>query len=227
MNKIGIIFGYDGSRYFGSQKQNRDLSVQSEIENFFNTDITLFSRTDRDVSAIGQFGILEFNFDITAEKINYWIKKFNYRFESYIQIKQFFYVNKDIAILSRTYLYILQKQEIFFFTKFKIINPEFDLEKFKKILSEFHGTHNFRKFSTKPSVSTFERTIYSILIEENQDFIKIRITANGFLRKMIRHILGYSFSKAENKKFVLINPNGLFLESVNFDKTDIEIINVK
>ena len=40
------------------------------------------------------------------------------------------------------------------------------------------------------------------------------------------HIIGHAYSKSTQQKFKLANPNSLFLESMNFDKTNIEIIYV-
>ena len=71
------------------------------------------------------------------------------------------------------------------------IAQKLDLEKMKKAITYFLGTHDFKAFkasgtSSKSSV----RTIYKAEVKTDGDRIVIELTGNGFLYNMVRIISG-------------------------------------
>ena len=98
----------------------------------------------------------------------------------------------------------------------------------------FIGKHDFSAFKTNgSSVKTTVRTISDLHIERDKEFIKIFVTADGFLYNMVRIIVGTLVEVGLGKKkpeevLSAINtgnreesghcapPNGLVLEKVYY-----------
>jgi len=61
----------------------------------------------------------------------------------------------------------------------------------KAAATALQGKHDFRAFTVAaPEVSSTVRTVESVSAEREGDVIRIQITADGFLRFMVRRIAG-------------------------------------
>jgi tRNA pseudouridine38-40 synthase len=69
----------------------------------------------------------------------------------------------------------------------------------KKISKLFEGKHNFVSFSISDIEDTV-RTIKKIKIEKKSNKVYIYVTGNGFLRGMVRMIVGNLLDVSEGKK---------------------------
>ena len=103
-----------------------------------------------------------------------------------------------------------------------------------KCCKMFIGKHDFSAFKTAgSSVKTSVRTISDLHIEKEDDFIKIYVTADGFLYNMVRIIVGTLIEVGQNKRSIetvkkainscnredagyCVPPNGLILEKVYY-----------
>jgi tRNA pseudouridine38-40 synthase len=66
-----------------------------------------------------------------------------------------------------------------------------DLPAMTEAAQSLHGTHDFRAFqATGSTVKTTERTVLALTIARQADEVVISCTANGFLRHMVRNIVG-------------------------------------
>ncbi len=119
-----------------------------------------------------------------------------------------------------------------------------DIEKMKRGARLFEGTHNFRKYCTKPSVKTiFKRTIEKSYIGENDIYkanffpeksYAFHIHGKGFMRNQIRLMMGQllrlgrgEINLEEIKKSLtkpdeipldcIAPPSGLILNKVSFE----------
>ena len=112
-----------------------------------------------------------------------------------------------------------------------------DINLLEMSLKQFEGTHDFRDFTSKEEDNdNFIRTIYSIEVvnlEKVKQFI-ISFKGNGFMRYMIRNMVGtalavashkekedyinYHLSKKENREIVPYKApaEGLYLVDVNY-----------
>lgn len=244
MKNIKLTIEYDGSNYFGWQKQNNKETIQETIERAILTvtgersNLIGSSRTDTGVHAKGMVANFKTNSTIPSNKIKFALNNklpddiviinseevsddFHSRYNSKGKTYCYTIINrKDRLALGRNYSY-----------QFKW---DLDVEKMKSACKYFIGEHDFCAFmSSGSSVKTTVRTINELYIEDNNDEIKIFISANGFLYNMVRIIVGTLImvgvgkisdvdiidiikSKDRTKAGACVPANGLILEKVYY-----------
>ena len=244
MKNIKLTIEYDGSNYFGWQKQNNKETVQETIERAIlavtgeKINLTGSSRTDTGVHAKGMVANFKTNTSIPPNKIKFALNNklpddiviinseevsedFHSRYNSKGKTYCYTIINRrDRLALGRNYAY-----------QFKW---DLDIERMKSACKYFLGEHDFCAFmSSGSSVKTTVRTINELYIENNKDEIKIFISANGFLYNMVRIIVGTLImvgigkisdkdiiniieSKDRTKAGACVPANGLTLEKVYY-----------
>ena len=206
-----MTFSYDGTNYNGYQKQPNKNTIQDNIETnlskIFNTKITISAsgRTDKGVHAINQ----KAHFDAKEMDINKLKKSLNKLINNDIYIKDIKKVKDDFharfSVKEKEYKYLINLGEYNPLERNYIYqyNSELDIKRIKKANKYFIGTHNFKSL-TKASkeIDSYERTIYSIKIKENGSILEITFKGNGFLRYMVRNMVGLLIEIGSNKKTI-------------------------
>ena len=211
MIRVLMEVEYIGFSYCGWQKQPNGVSVQSAIEQvlskILNADIHIYGsgRTDAGVHAYGQV----FHFDIDKENVelNQLMYSTNCLLPSDIRIKNVKEVENNfharINAKSKIYEYNihLDKSDVFTFPYVEEILVPFNIDKFIEALNYFKGQHDFRNFTSKEEEEgfSFVREIYDINVEINDNKIKISLHGNGFMRYMIRYIIGTAIAYAKGQ----------------------------
>lgn len=234
---------YDGSHYSGYQKQPDKETIQSRLEEVLTRinkkDVSVHGsgRTDAGVHALGQ----RIHFDLEVEMSSSQIKKaMNSLLPSNIYVKDVekvestFHARFDVK--KKTYLYKINLGEYNPIEKDYILQygKDLDIEKMKEASKELLGEHNFKAFTkVEEEKDSYVRTIYDIQFEKVENLLTIRFTGNGFLRYMIRNLVGTLIEVGEGKrdvsnmKEILKSENrvlagktapacGLYLEKVNY-----------
>lgn len=201
MRNIKMIVEYDGSRYYGLQKQPNKETVQSEIERAIKevtseeVTINYSGRTDAGVSAYGQVVSFKTNTNIPVDKL---CMAINAHLKKSIIIQDVEDVQEDFhprySCKGKKYMYVINNSKYgsAIYRKNEYHVPQkLDVEKMKKAIKYFEGTHDFKGFkasgtSNKDSV----RTIYETQIQTKDDRIYIILRGNGFLYNMVRIITG-------------------------------------
>lgn len=210
MRNIKLEISYDGTKYYGWQKQKDKKTVQETIEKAIyeitGNEVKLIGsgRTDRGVSAISQVAnfLDESKFDIQKyeKAINSRLKR------EYITINNVEEVDIDFNsrfnAKQKTYIYIInnRKQRGTITREYEYYYPyTLDVVAMNEAIQEIVGEHNFKCFEAAGSKrdSTI-RTIYDAKVYEekinnimdNSERIIISVTGNGFLYNMMRIIAG-------------------------------------
>lgn len=211
MKKYLITVSYDGTDFFGWQKQNGLRTVQGELEKafslLFKEETLCFgcSRTDKGVHALCQKVVFTANTTIPPDKIPLAVMKFLPNDISVFDGKE---VNMDFnprfAVKRKTYRYTIYNAEVRNplrrnYTEY--VREKLDLDKMKKAAVFFIGEHDFAGFcSAHTSAKTTVRTIYDISVEKtSENEISIYVTGNGFLYNMVRIIAGTLIFVGMNK----------------------------
>jgi tRNA pseudouridine38-40 synthase len=198
MARYFIEVSYDGALYGGFQIQSNCQTIQGEVEKvfetFFRTAIPLSgaSRTDAGVHAMQNF----FHFD-TALKIEAkQLYNFNAMLPSSIAIHNIYSVPNDaharFDATARSYLYQLHAQKNPFLEGRSWYYPfPVDMVRMQSATDSLLTYTSFESFSKKNTqVNTFECQISKAFWEQTADGLTFHITANRFLRGMIRGLVG-------------------------------------
>lgn len=243
MRNIKITYRYDGSMFYGFQRQPERRTVQGEIEKILNivlkSEIDMISsgRTDRGVHALIQVSNFYTNSIIPLNKLEYVLKRglpLDIELLSIEEVEESF--NSRFDAKSRGYRYIISWEKNPFKSRYEtFVNHEIEADRFFKILQPLVGVHDFNNFRLSDCGSkTSIREIYSIEIVRLDEFrIAIDILGSSFLKSQIRIIVGTAldiyfgirdkgYLKAmlenPNKKFIrrVAEPYGLYLSNVNY-----------
>ncbi len=205
-----LTIAYDGTAYHGWQVQKDAATIagtiQATFHKIFNKNCFLVgaSRTDAGVHALGQVALLQTDLLLEPEIIQ---RVLNSHLPADILIRaceivpEVFYPQHNV--LEKTYYYHFSlERPVPFIAKYGFYYRfPLDLEKLQKALQLFVGTHDFRSFCTGDDYATTIRTINSITYSYNKKYALHRITVKGpgFLRYMIRRIVGASLDIASDE----------------------------
>ncbi|AHF79866.1 tRNA pseudouridine(38-40) synthase TruA [Thermococcus paralvinellae] len=232
--RIALKIAYDGSKFYGFQRQPELRTVEGEIikvlqklnliESPEKANFKGASRTDRGVSAFGNVVA----FDTENPKL--------------AQPRILNHHLRDVWVLG-----IAQVPEDFhprFWAKSKIyryylVNEGFDIDAMKECGRLFVGTHDFSAFAKLEKFRDPIREVTKLEIIPKGDIIVIEIEGKSFLWEMVRRIVtalklcGLGIIKAEdirrmlnrktNKRLPAAPPENLVLWEIKYDKVNFQI----
>lgn len=200
---IKLTLQYEGTNYHGWQRQKNGTSIQEIIEKNLEV-ITKKSiplhgsgRTDAGVHALNQVANFVTDSRISPESIK---NALNSLLPDDIYIKKAEYAAPEFhsrySAKRKTYEYrILNSKESDVFLRRYTwhIREDLDLKEMKKCLSMIVGIHDFSSFraSGSSNINPVREMFRAELSERDQDgTIRLTFEANGFLRHMVRNIVG-------------------------------------
>ncbi|MRI02139.1 tRNA pseudouridine(38-40) synthase TruA [Kriegella sp. EG-1] len=243
-----IEFSYFGKAYHGWQIQPNAITVQQVLEKAFSTLIgdkialVAAGRTDAGVHAKQMFA----HFDCEGlENIEDLVFRLNSFLPDDISVKSIFEVSKTaharFNAVERTYEYwLVQKKNPFYIEHAHYVNRSLDVVKMNKASQLIMSYSDFECFSkSKTEVHTFLCDINKAEWQLVDDRLIFTITANRFLRNMVRATVGTLLevgigkwsiedvktileSKDRTKAGVSVPAKGLYLSAIKYPQ---EIIN--
>jgi tRNA pseudouridine38-40 synthase len=193
---------YDGTAFLGFQVQAQGRTVAGELERALGklleepVKITGAGRTDTGVHASGQVisfrTTRSFPFDRLAVAMNSTLpddvgirdvtlvpSNFSARFSA--QERTYVY-----AILNRSSRAALLAHRVF-----HVYRRSLDLEAMRAAAGYLTGEHDFRSFcGVVPESGITVRTVSSLEISAHGELVRVQISADGFLHRMVRTIVG-------------------------------------
>lgn len=201
MRNLKLRVEYDGTNYFGWQRQKGQISIQQVLEErlsgLLGEKIIIMGsgRTDTGVHAINQYFTFKTDRDLPWQAYVYGL---NNLLPSDIRIKAAEEVPMDFnacfSARKKTYLYKvlnrLAPTALDFYRCWHLplkLNAD-DMNRAAEIIT---GTHDFSSFrAALCSRKNPVRTVYEAYWQKEGDFIVFYITANGFLHNMVRILVG-------------------------------------
>ena len=202
MRNFKMIVEYDGTAYCGWQRQENGLSIQQALEEAIElitgekVSVIGSGRTDAGVHALNQVAHFKSNSTLPLDNI---YRGLNSVLPDDIVIKEMKEVAEDFHALrdvkSKIYVYKICNQRLrpalgrnYFWHVRYPLNMEFMREATKYII----GTHDFSSFcAANTQVKDRVRTILDIDIRKNEEgIIEVDVVAHGFLKYMVRNIVG-------------------------------------
>jgi tRNA pseudouridine38-40 synthase len=202
-----LLIQYDGTNFHGWQSQDGLRTVQGELERALSliegnkVNVYGSGRTDAGVHAEGQVASVEIQREITPEKlrnaINGNVGKDMRVLAASVASDEF---HARYSAIEKTYVYRIVNAPVMspFWSRYAHHEArKVDLEVMQKAAESFLGKHDWTAFSAAQSdVEDRVRTITHLEITERTDersrstLVEIRVSADGFLRYMVRAISG-------------------------------------
>jgi len=196
-----LTLQYLGTRYGGWQMQANAPSVQQVVEEalgrMFQQDIRIHGagRTDAGVHAEGQRAHVDLPFEIPSRGL---VLGMNQILPHDVRVATVEVVADDFharfAATSKTYAYRIWNAEVadvFAADTHAHVAQPLDVAAMHEVAQTLVGTHDFKTFTVAdPAVSSTIRTIQSIAVVREGHRITLTVTADGFLRSMVRRIAG-------------------------------------
>ncbi|MBU1343560.1 MAG: tRNA pseudouridine(38-40) synthase TruA [Proteobacteria bacterium] len=240
-----IVVEYDGTDFFGWQKQKDKKTVQGEIEKvlslMLNQTIRISGsgRTDAGVHALGQVANFHAQTTILAENLK---KGVNSLIKHPIVIKECSIADNDFhaqyTAVSKEYHYVILNQEdpcAIGRTYHWHIRHPLDLEIMNICCKAITGIFDFKSFENtgSPRSSTIREVFFATIKSSGNNRFVFKICASGFLKYMVRNLMGTIVLAGMNKisidQFIHIRDakdrttagptapaQGLFLKKVNY-----------
>lgn len=210
---VRLLVEYDGSDFAGWQRQLGSPTVQQTIEDNIRritgekNVLYAAGRTDSGVHARGQ--VCNFFTDYRAPA-DQWSRILNFflprtiRIVESAEVPASFHAQKDAqskiyeyCVLNRNTASALDRRALFY-------PRRIDWEKIREALPQFLGEHDFKSFQgAKADVKSTVRTIYRFDLDESRSALglyRFEIEGNGFLKQMVRAMVGTLLEIGELKR---------------------------
>lgn len=194
-----IELAYNGKAYHGWQYQPGAVSVQETLEKGLftilqkETPVVGAGRTDTGVHASQYFAHFEGG-EIKNKKS--FLYKLNSVLPPDIAINNVFEVREDaharFDAVSRSYkYYIIQHKDPFLAERAHFVKNELDIEKMNRAAGKLKNYTDFKCFSkSKTDVKTYNCKVMEAVWTQEGPLLVFNITADRFLRNMVRAIVG-------------------------------------
>ncbi|MFD1316751.1 tRNA pseudouridine(38-40) synthase TruA [Namhaeicola litoreus] len=204
-----IEFSFNGTKYHGWQSQPNALSVQEILEYALTIllknriSVVGCGRTDSGVHAEQFFAHFDFDSPMDLVDLKY---RLNVFLPLDVAIKSIFITENDVharfSALSRTYQYriSLTKDPFHQDTLLQFPFKNLDVSLMNKAAKTLLNYTDFKCFSrSRTDVKTFDCDISEAFWLQKGDLLVFQISANRFLRNMVRAIVGTLLDIGQNK----------------------------
>ena len=202
MRNIKLAIEYEGTDYLGWQRQPQGTTIQEVLENALekitNQKTIVFGsgRTDSGVHAIDQVANFKTKSKMTPLQFQ---KSLNSLLPKDIAIKEAEEVDIDFhaqfdakskiylyRILNRPYPSAFQRQRVW------VIPDSLNIIQMKESVQVLPGEHDFRAFAlSMRTAKTTVRRVLNVSLEQKADsIVEFEIESTGFLKGMVRLIVG-------------------------------------
>lgn len=207
-----IELGYNGKNFFGWQIQPKQISIQVNLETALSTLLRQrisavgAGRTDSGVHALKFFA----HFDFDGILPNDFVHRLNSFLSKDIVVYRIFNVTTDaharFSAIERTYHYWIQiGKNPFNYDSTWQIHHELNIEKMNQAALFLIGKQDFSSFAklhtdVKTHICDVKYANWSLeKNQKNAELLKFEITADRFLRNMVRSIVGTLVDVGRNK----------------------------
>ncbi len=245
MDSFRLVVQYDGTDYAGYQIQPGLVTIQGELERALAQlaarpmRIVAAGRTDAGVHSEGQtISFQRGKLTVPADRLPYALNALlpqDIRVISSAVMPTGFHARYDAV--EKTYRYQIYEDSFpnVFWRRYAYWSKHsLDWEEISRCGQLFVGRHDFAAFAASgSSVQTTVRTMKEVRVDSSGPLKMVRFTADGFLYKMVRNLMGTLLevglgrltvqdveqimaSRDRGRAGATISPEGLFLERVKY-----------
>lgn len=207
-----MTVAYDGSNYHGYQKQGNlktiEKVVDDSLEKITKQKIKTYSsgRTDKGVHALGQVFSFSYNGSMNENNFKLALNSFlplDIRVVEVIKVQENFHARYSTHKKEYRYFVSLNEYNLFY-RNLVLYEKNLNLEKMSLAISKIVGTHDFRGFSKSVKEKRTIKTIFEANINYENNLLCFKFVGDGFLKYMVRSIVGTLLEIGKNKKDVNI-----------------------
>ena len=240
-----MTFAYDGTNYKGYQKQPKAKTIQEEIEKVLGKvqgekkiDIHASGRTDAHVHALAQKAHFDLENEVDCDKLKH---SLNSLLPGDIYVKEIEQVpdtfHARYHVKAKEYIYRMNLGEYDPIERNYVYqyNRRLDVVEMERALKYLEGEHDFKSFTKADEEQDdyVRRIVQTSIVRDAKNVNKITISflGTGFLRYMVRNIVGTLIEIGEGKRKsediieilnakdrqaagMTANPEGLYLKDV-------------
>jgi len=202
LRHLRLVLQYEGTDYCGYQRQAGQPTIQEALEDKLSAicgepiATVAAGRTDSGVHASGQVVALRTRGRIPTERL---APAFNGRPPHALAIRHVQETTEDFHpqrdALERTYQYhIWREQPTPFLRRYVLFQPEMTdagVARMAAAVPALRGEHDFATFcAVDHEASSTVRRVYRVEIRSRGQLVSLEITGSGFLRRMVRSLMG-------------------------------------
>ena len=208
-----VSFAYDGSKYSGFQKQPEGNTIQNKMEDALTSinggkavSLCASGRTDAGVHAFNQKAHFDLQTDITCDNL---LRALNSLLPDDIYVRNVVTIDDNFHarfdVKAKEYIYKINMGEYNPIEKDYVLQycKKLDVVEMERALKYIEGTHDFKSFTSGDDVrDDYVRTIIQTnLIRDlrNVNMITISFLGTGFMRYMVRNLVGTLIQIGEGK----------------------------
>ncbi len=211
--RIALGVEYDGSQFFGWQRQIDDNTIQQNVERAVSAvadtelSVQAAGRTDTGVHATEQI----LHFDCQRERdLKAWVMGVNTHLPHSVSILWAKEMSADFharfSAESRRYRYVIlnrSSRPALMHKKVTWIFHDLNVDDMQQAALSLVGRHDFTSYrAVACQAKSPVRTVHQIKIEQRNQFILMDIHADGFLHHMVRNIAGVLISIGKGEQDV-------------------------
>ena len=202
MRNLKLTIRYDGTEFFGWQRQPGRRTVQETIQKAIveitreeRVHVNGSGRTDSGVHAVGQVANV---YTATTLSCDVLLKAINSQLPDDVCVRDVCEVTESFCAIKdslwKMYRYVIQDGRLHdpFMRKYAwFVRQTLDVEAMNRASRCLLGRHDFRCFETDwPNRLTSVRTVTRLAVSRFGEFLWIDVEADGFLYNMVRAIAG-------------------------------------
>ena len=201
MKNYKLLIEYDGSRYFGWQRQPEHETIQGKLENVLslmcgeNVEVIGAGRTDAGVHAKGMVANVSMDTELSEEEIRAYLNCYLPDDVAVTEVKTAsprFHARYNAV--GKTYCYTCYDGEVKSVFDRKYItrlDEKPDIAKMRQAAEILIGEHDFRNFCVNPRMKkSTVRLVDKIEVVRKNNYIIFTIHGTGFLQNMVRIMVG-------------------------------------
>lgn len=245
MKNYKLLIEYDGTRYYGWQRQPNQTTIQGKLESVLSlmcgkdVEVIGAGRTDGGVHARGMTANVNLDTELSPEEIRDYLNRYLPDDIAVLEVKEAsprFHARYNA--IGKTYQYTCYDGDVkpvFDRKYYTRLEEKPDVERMRQAAEVLMGEHDFRNFCVNPRMKkSTVRLVDRIVIERDGGYIRFTFHGTGFLQNMVRIMVGTLLEvgcgrmTVEQVKEVLENPErqkagptapaqGLCLMSVDYD----------
>ncbi len=201
MANFKFLISYDGTRYFGWERQPDKDTVQGKLEAVLSrmteteTELIGAGRTDAGVHARGMVANAHLETDMTAEEIRDYMNRYLPDDICVQEVKEAgsrFHARYNAIGKTYTYTcYVGQTKPVFNRKYVTVLEQAPDVEKMRQAAEYLIGEKDFKAFCANPRMKkSTVRRVDTIEIVQRKDLLYFNFHGNGFLQNMVRILVG-------------------------------------